>query len=296
MPVCYRHPNRETGVSCSNCGRPICPDCMTPTSVGMRCPACAGERTKVRRLHGRGASATFARPETWSDPRTWSVTRILITINVIVFLWEVAGGLSLGGGFTSMPWPWYHGVLYGPFLSHGQHQYWRLLTSGFLHASIFHVGLNMLSLWFVGRSLEPAIGRAYFAAVYFTALLAGSFGALAFTPGVATLGASGAIFGVFGTLIMVARARRIPLWQSGLLPILLFNFVYTLTVAGVSIGGHLGGVISGFVTGWLVTEYGEKRGNRAVVLGGCLLIAVLSVVGSIAVAGGTGLLPNGSTI
>ena len=111
-----------------------------------------------------------------------------------------------------------------------------------------------------------------------------------------TLGASGAIFGVFGALIMVARARRIPLWQSGLLPILLFNFIYTLTVAGVSIGGHVFGVLSGFATGWLVTEYGEKRDSRAVVLGGCLLIVVLSVVGSIAVAGGTGLLPNGSTI
>lgn len=296
MPVCYRHPNRETGVSCSNCGRPICPDCMTPTSVGMRCPACAGERTKVRRLQGRGTTASFARPETLTDPRTWSVTKVLIVVNVIAFLWEVADGLSLSGGATRLPWVWYHGVLVGPLMSNGEHQYWRLLTSGFLHASIFHLGLNMLSLWFVGRSLEPAIGRGYFAAVYFTALLAGSFGALLFTPDVATLGASGAIFGVFGALIMVARARRIPLWQSGLVPILLFNFVYTLTVAGVSIGGHLGGVVSGFVTGWLVTEYGEKRNRPAVVYGGCVLIVVLAVVGSLVVAGGTGLLPNGSHI
>lgn len=269
---------------------------MTPTSVGMRCPECAGDRTKVRRMQGRGATASFARPTSPYDPRTWSVTQMLIVVNVIVFLWEVAGGLSLGGGGTKTPWPWYHGVLFGPFMSHGYHQYWRLLTSGFLHESIFHVGLNMVSLWFVGRSLEPAIGRLYFAAIYFTALLAGSFGALAFTPDTATLGASGAIFGVFGALIMVARARRIPLWQSGLLPILIFNFVYTLTVAGVSIGGHIGGVVAGFITGYLVTEYGEKRDSRAVVLGGCLLIAVLSVAGSLLVAGGHGLLPNGSQI
>jgi len=269
---------------------------MTPTSVGMRCPECAGDRTKVRRLHGRGTSATFARPQVWSDPRSWSITNVLIVINVVVFLWEVADGLSLGGGASGVPWPWYHGVLFGPFLSNGEDQYWRLVTAGFLHASIFHVGLNMLSLWFVGRSLEPAIGRLYFAAIYFTALLAGSFGALWFTPGAATLGASGAIFGVFGALIMVARARRIPLWQSGLLPILIFNFIYTLTIAGVSIGGHLFGVLAGFASGWLVTEYGEKRDNRAVVLCGCLLIAALAVVGSLAVAGGPGLLPNGSTI
>jgi membrane associated rhomboid family serine protease len=229
------------------------------------------------------------------DPSTWSVTQILIVINVIVFLWEVAGGLTLSGGGRA-PWPWIHGVLFGPLMSHGQHEYWRLFTSGFLHASIFHVGLNMVSLWFVGRSLEPAIGKLYFAAIYFSALLAGSFGALLFTPMEPTLGASGAIFGVFAALIMVAHARHIPLWQSGLLPILLFNLVYTLTVAGVSIGGHVGGVVAGLISGWLVTEYGEKRDNRAVVIGGCVLIAVVSVIGGIAVAGGHGLLPNGSTL
>jgi membrane associated rhomboid family serine protease len=269
---------------------------MTPTSVGMRCPACAGERTKVRRLQGRGATASFSRAESLTDPRSWSVTSVLIVVNVVAFLWEVSGGVSLGGGSVG-GYAYIHGVLFGPLISgFGHHEYWRLLTSGFLHASIIHIGFNMFSLWFVGRSLEPAIGRGYFAAIYFTALLAGSFGALLFTPRVPTLGASGAIFGLFGALIMVARARRIPLWQSGLVPILLFNFVYTLTVAGVSIGGHLGGVVSGFVTGYLVTEYGEKRNRPAVVYGGCVLIAVLAVVGSIAVAGGTGLLPNGSHI
>jgi membrane associated rhomboid family serine protease len=277
---------------------------MTPTSVGMRCPECAGERTKVRRLQGKGPAARYARATSPYDPRTWSVTQTLIVINVIVFLWEVAGGVSLGGSSTG-GFAYFHGVLLGlPLTGHnpypapfnGDHQYWRLLTSGFLHASIIHIGFNMFSLWFVGRSLEPAIGRAYFAAIYFTALLAGSFGALLFTPDAPTLGASGAIFGVFGALIMVARARRIPLWSSGLLPILLFNFVYTLTIANVSIGGHLFGVLSGFATGWLVTEYGEKRDKRAVVLAGCALIAVASVVGAIAVAGSHGLLPNGSAI
>jgi len=267
---------------------------MTPTSVGMRCPECAGERTQVRRLRGRGATATFARPVNPYDPRTWSITQGLIVINVIVFLWEVLDGVTLGGSDSG--WLYVHGVLFGPLMSHGYHQYWRLVSAGFMHEGIIHIGLNMLSLWFVGRSLEPAIGRTYFAAIYFTALLAGSFGALWFTPDVPTLGASGAIFGVFGALIMVARARRIPLWQSGLLPILLFNLVFTLTIAGVSIGGHLFGCLSGFATGWLVTEYGEKRNRRSVVLGGCLLIAVLSVAGSLLVAGGSGLIPNGTQI
>jgi membrane associated rhomboid family serine protease len=238
---------------------------------------------------------TFARPASLSDPRTWSVTQALIVINVIVFLWEILGGTSLGGNSIN-GYAYFHGVLYGPFMSHGYHQYWRVLTYAFLHESIFHIGLNMLSLWFVGRSLEPAIGKGYFAAIYFTAALAGGFGALVFTPMEPNLGASGAIFGVFGALIMVARARRIPLWQSGLLPMLIFNLLFTLTVPGVSIGGHVGGVLSGFITGWLVTEHGEKRSRPAVVYAGCVVIAVVSVVGAIAVAGGTGLLPHGSTI
>ena len=267
---------------------------MTPTPVGMRCPACAGERTSVRRLRGCGSTASFAPPSVWYDPRTWSVTDTLIVINAIVFLWEVADGVTLGG--SDRGWLYYNGVLFGPLMSHGHHQYWRLVTSAFLHASIVHIGINMLSLWFVGRAVEPAIGKAYFAAIYFAALLASSFGALWFTPDAPTLGASGAIFGVFGALIMVARARRISLWHSGLMPILLLNLVFDLGVAGISIGGHLLGFLAGLAGGFLVVEYGEKRDRRAVVLGGCLLIAVLAVAGSLAVAGGPGLVPNGSII
>jgi membrane associated rhomboid family serine protease len=295
MPVCYRHSSRETGVSCSNCGRPICPDCMTPTSVGMRCPECASDRTKVHSMPRRAPGATAFSDAVLHDPRTWSVTHILIFINVAVFLWEVAGGVSLSGN-SAGGYAYNQGALFGPLLSHGYHQYWRLLTSGFIHASIFHIGMNMLSLWFVGRSLEPAIGKMYFTAVYFTSLLAGSFGVLLLTPDSPALGASGAIFGVFGALIMLAQARRIPLWQSGLLPMLIFNLVFTLTIPGVSIGAQGGGLVAGLLTGKLVVEYGEKRNRRDLVLGACVAIAVISVIGAIAVAGGQGLLPNGATI
>lgn len=280
---------------------------MTPTSVGMRCPECAGQTTRVRRAHGTGVNRTFARPESWSDPRSWSLTHVLMAINIAAFLWEVASGLTLGGSNYITSWPWMHGVLYGPAIGHnplppsygglsGSHEYWRLLTSGFLHESILHIGMNMLSLWFVGRSLEPAIGRLYFGLIYFSALFAGSFGALLFTPDLPSLGASGAIFGLFGALIMVARARRIPLWQSGLLPMLVFNLIFTLTVAGVSIGDHLGGVVAGFASGWLVTEYGEKRGRRSWVIYGCAIIVIVSIFAGIAVSSSGGLLPNGSQI
>src|ERR1700751_1319341 len=135
MPACYRHPNRETGVSCSSCGRPICPDCMTPTPVGMRCPECSRERTKVRTL--RTARSRY------------SVTQILIAINVIAFLVETAAGAPGNGGGGGTVWQ--HGVLYGPALTGfnpapggygGTHQYWRLLTAGFLHDGILHIAFN----------------------------------------------------------------------------------------------------------------------------------------------------------
>jgi membrane associated rhomboid family serine protease len=263
---------------------------MTPTPVGMRCPECARDRTKVRTM--RGSRGTWG---SRSGVTTRSATEILIGINIAVFLAEVVTGVQLFGGVDT-GWVYVHGVLFGPLMSGGYHEYWRLLTAGFMHASLIHIGLNMLSLWFVGRVLEPGIGRANFLGVYFASLFAGSFGSLLFQPDVPTLGASTAIFGIFGALIVVAHARRIPLWQSGLLPILLFNFIFTLTYRGISIGGHIGGFIGGVICGWLVTEVAERRGRQPWALAGCVVIAVACIIGGIAVAGGTGLTPTGLTI
>jgi len=158
MAVCYRHPSRETGVSCSSCGRPICPDCMTPTPVGMRCPQCARERTKVKTL--RSVQVT---------PR---VTEVLIGINVIAFITEVATGTPLGGGLRGTVL--LKGGLDGPDITKA-HQYYRILTAGFLHYSLLHIAFNMFFLYIMGNMLEPAIGRANFLAVYLASLLAGSW-------------------------------------------------------------------------------------------------------------------------
>jgi membrane associated rhomboid family serine protease len=277
MATCYRHSSRETGVSCSSCGRPICPDCMTPTSVGMRCPECARERTKVRTIR--------------SLPRTAVVTQALIAINVIAFLAETATGAPLGGGLGTGTVV-YHGLLWGPFIS-VSHEYWRLLTSGFLHDGFFHVLINMLSLYFVGSSLEPGIGRTNFLAIYFSSLLAGSFGALLFQPGSPTVGASGAIFGIFGALIVVAHRRGISIWQSGLGMVLVINLILSVSYAGISIGGHLGGLVGGLIGGWLIVEVAERRRMPALALLGCAAIAVASIIGAIAVAGSHGLAPHG---
>lgn len=259
---------------------------MTPTPVGMRCPACARERTKVR---------TLRTPST-----RYPIWQVLIAINVVAFLAETWTGAPISGGGGGSVWN--HGVLLGPALTGsdpaevGTHQYWRLLTSGFLHDGILHIGLNMLSLYFVGRVLEPAIGSLNFLAVYLASLLAGSFGALLFQPGIPTVGASAAIFGVFGALIAVASARGISIWQSGLGPVVLLNLVFTLTVPGISIGGHIGGLAAGLVCGWFVVELHERRRKQSLALAGCALVGVASVIGAIAVAGATGLTPTGFTI
>jgi membrane associated rhomboid family serine protease len=265
---------------------------MTPTPVGMRCPECSRERTKVKTLRTPASTR-------------YSAWQILIALNVAVFVAELATGVT--GGGTDTGWVYWHGSLFAPALTghnpygppfNGDHQYWRLLTAGFLHASLIHIALNMLSLYFVGRVLEPGIGRVNFVAIYFASLLAGSFGSILFQPNAPTLGASTAIFGIFGALIVVARARGIPLWQSGLAPVLIINLVFTLSVSDISIGGHLGGLASGFVCGWLVTEVAERRRQQGLALAGCAAVAVASVIGAIIIAGAGyhGLTPNGFTI
>lgn len=249
---------------------------MTPTPVGMRCPECARERTKVKTIR--------------SLPSAPVVTQALIVLNVVVFIVESVGGGSVGTGRGGSIFN--KGALYGPAIVH-QHEYWRILTAGFLHYGIGHILINMISLYFVGYALEPAIGRVNFAAIYLASLLAGSFGALLFQPDALTVGASGAIFGIFGALIVVGRARGIPIWQSGLGVVLLLNLLISVTVRGISLGGHLGGLLGGLLMGILVVEFAERRRHPSVVLAGCAALAIASIAGSIAIAGAHGLTPNG---
>ena len=267
MATCYRHPNRETGVACSNCGRPICTDCMTSTTVGMRCPECAKQRTRVVRPRAMTAAAPVA-------------TQALIAINVVAYLAEVA----TGGGFGSVGGTIYqHGVLFGPFVG-VLHEYWRLVTSGFLHASFVHIALNMVFLWFLGRSLEPAIGSVRFVAAYGTALLCGSFGVLLLEPNSAALGASGAIFGLLGALIVEARSRGIDLWASGLIQIALLNFAFTFIGPNIAVGAHLFGFAGGVLVGVIFDQFDRRRLPRWSSLAACVALSAVAFVAAVAVA------------
>jgi membrane associated rhomboid family serine protease len=264
MATCYRHPSRETGVSCSNCGRPICPDCMTPTSVGMRCPECARERTRVRSLRTR------------SDEPV--VTYGLIAICFVAWLLE--------GSVGNPTHVFFDGALFGPAISVG-HDYWRLVTGGFLHATgtqgIFHIGFNMYLLWILGRMLEPVLGSARFAVIYFTALLAGSFGSLLVSPDAVTVGASGAVFGLMGAAAVELHGRGINPFQTGIGGLIIINLIFSFTFSNISVGGHIGGLVGGAVAALAFRQADERRVGGAG-FAACAALAAVAVAGAIAVA------------
>ena len=272
--TCYRHPDRETGVSCSSCGRPICPDCMTPTPVGMRCPECMRERTKVVRNPTGTPGQASAFPATVA----------LIAINVVVYLVEVAGG---GGGLGGLSLQRIYdlGGLYGPAVAGGD--WWRLITSGFVHVSLMHIGFNMLLLFFLGRLLEPALGTPRFLLLYFASLLAGSFGVMLVDPNALSAGASGAIFGLAGAAFVIARGRGIDALATEIGFLIIINLAITFTVSNISIGAHIGGLIGGTIcaTAIVAGERGKLgRQHRLAEMAVMAAVAIVSLLGGLAAA------------
>jgi membrane associated rhomboid family serine protease len=265
MATCYRHPSRETGVSCSNCGNPICPDCMTATPVGMRCPNCARRRTPVRTMRSIAVDPT--------------VTYALIAINVLVYIGTSSSGSALGGSSSGSVYTDF--ALFGPAVAGGD--WWRLVTSGFLHYGLLHIAMNMYCLWWLGRELEPSLGHVRFGVLYLVSLLCGSFGALVLTPDSLTAGASGAIFGLFGAAFMIGRARGIDVMANGIGPIIAFNLVFTFLVGGISIGGHIGGLIGGGLAGAAIEYFGQRQRSLVPGMAACALLGAAAVAGSFAI-------------
>jgi membrane associated rhomboid family serine protease len=264
MAACYRHPDRETNVSCASCDRPICPDCMTVTPVGMRCPECARERTRV--TSGVGAPGSSEAPVTFS----------LIAICVLAFFAVIAGGGDFGRGGGSVT---AEGGLYGPLIADGQ--VYRIVTSAFLHAGIFHLGVNMLVLFILGRLLEPAIGSVRFAGIFVVALLAGSFGALLLDPTRVTVGASGGIFGLMAATFLIARDRGLDHLAQQIGLFIVLNLVITFSIPQISIGGHLGGLIGGGVAALLMAGIERRQIPNA----GALEALAFAGLGGVAIAG-----------
>ncbi|MGV4981580.1 rhomboid family intramembrane serine protease [Streptomyces sp. NRAIS4] len=273
VPVCYRHPDRETGVRCTRCERPICPECMISASVGFQCPEC------VRSGSGTGHAPTASQPRTvaggtiTADPRL--LTKVLIGINLAVYLVQLSAGNSFTDKFELIGRAQYS--LFGPVEGIAEGQYYRLLTAMFLHGGYAHILFNMLSLWWIGGPLEAALGRARYLALYFVSGLAGS--ALTYLlaePNAPSLGASGAIFGLFGATGVLMRRLNYDL--RPLAAILVINLIITFTPGfNIAWQAHIGGLVAGVVTGYAMVH--APRQKRALVqYGTCAVLLAVVVV------------------
>ena len=266
---CYRHPDRETMVTCSECGRPICTECMYFAPVGIRCPEHSGQTQGAQRVTQGLRRASF-------EGTGAIVTKVLIAINVAVYLLELGAGGEVNGTGNEI---FRKGVLFGPFVADGE--YWRLFTAMFLHYGPFHLGLNMLALWWFGAAIEQALGRGRYLLLYLVSGLAGSAGALVSSPDSATVGASGAIFGILGAALVLERQRTYVL-GGGAFGIIALNLVITFALPGISIGGHLGGLAGGSLGVLALSRFG--RGHAVYGRPGMLGIAGLLAIGVLSVA------------
>ena len=273
VPTCYRHPGRESHIRCQRCDRPICPDCMRDAAVGFQCPACVAEGSRATRS-GRTAYGGLRS----ANPGLTSA--VLVALNVAVFLLIRATG-GAGSVWVERLALWREDFLYRsgggivriPGVADGA--YWQLLTNAFTHVAVWHIALNMLGVWFLGPHLEAIMGRARFLALYLGSALAASTLVYWTEPlGTPTLGASGALFGMLGALIVAAvRGRgdvRTLLFWLGL------NVVFTFVFPNISWAGHLGGLVGGLVIGVLII-YAPRRHRTAVQLAGGVVVAGLLV-------------------
>jgi membrane associated rhomboid family serine protease len=233
VPVCPRHPDRVSYVRCQRCGRPVCPECQRPAAVGVHCVDCVREANQSTPQ----ARTAFGAPLRRGAP---VVTYTLIGINALVFLLEQVLGRSWTLGLALRP-------------STAVAEPWTFLTSAFLHDGLLHIGFNMYALWILGQFLEPALGRARYLTLYFVSALGGGvMVVLLADPNASSwitsvLGASGAVFGLFGAVFVVLR--RLGRDATGIVTVLVLNAVLAIALPYISWQAHVGGLVTGFLLG-----------------------------------------------
>jgi len=264
---CYRHPNRPTGVRCTRCERPICPECMIPASVGFQCPECVTQGRRSTRM-ARTVYGGQIRP----GSRVAMVTQVLIALNIAMFvITSVGGGLSIAGDNQSHVF--YRLALVPAAVGHGQ--WYRLLTAMFMHVNVLHIAFNMYALYIIGPPLEAALGRSRFIVLYLLAGLGGSVLSAALGPTLETAaGASGAIFGLFGAFYLAARHQRLE--TGGIVATIVLNLVFTFSFSGViDWRAHVGGLITGAAV-MAVLAYAPTGPRRATLqVAGVAAVAVI---------------------
>src|SRR4051812_524858 len=272
---CYRHPNREALIRCTRCDRPICPDCMRPASVGFHCPDDVEQGARTVRAPRTSVGARIMESPPYA-------TVSLVVLNVLAYL---GTGLQSGASLQDPTTPRSPDALFykwqlQPFAVKVHGRYYDLITSAFLHASLLHIASNMLALVFVGPAVESVLGRSRFVSLYVLSALGGRAAIYAFgdrfTP---TVGASGAIFGLFGACIVLVRRLGLDLqWLVGIVAI---NFVLTFSVHGISKLGHIGGFVTGLLVGLAIGGWPSTRtrlSTQTQVLGLTGLFAVIALV------------------
>jgi membrane associated rhomboid family serine protease len=243
--TCFRHPGREAGRRCTRCGRPACNDCLVQATVGSHCVECA-----------RAAKPDVkSRAVMWNARQPTLVTYILIALNVAVFVWMgIADPSNFGGTGQVTEQQFDLGLVaqrFDPFdpvprvVGVSEGEWYRLVSSGFIHFGVIHLLFNMWLLYQLGQLIEPAVGRVRFALIYFAALLGGSAGALLLQPNSVHGGASGAVFGLMAAAAIGLYQRGINPFSTGIGALLVINLGLTLFIPGISIGGHLGGIVAG---------------------------------------------------
>ncbi|MBY6363982.1 rhomboid family intramembrane serine protease [Rhodococcoides corynebacterioides] len=234
QPGCVRHPNVPTGLSCTRCGRPACPQCLRSASVGQHCVDCVaaaeGAVPQARTVAGGNLRAAVATPV---------VTYTMMAINVVVYALTAAQAGGVGNQASSL----FRSFALVPILV-ADGDYARVLGSGFLHSGIVHLAVNMFALYVIGRDCEAVLGRARYLAVYGVSLLGGAAAVMWLAPPVsATVGASGAVFGLLGAqAVVLVRLRRSP---TPVLAVIGLNVVLSIAIPGISLWGHLGGLAAG---------------------------------------------------
>jgi membrane associated rhomboid family serine protease len=241
MHYCENHPEEETYVRCTRCENYICTDCMRSASIGYQCPRCASDSTPVI----KGINRNRFIP----SHKNTQVTKFLSISLLVVYVFQFLLGDVLIANFA----------LFAPSVANGQ--WWLLITAGFLHGSIIHLLFNVYILWVLGSQLENIVGKSKFIIIYFGSLLGGSLASYLFSPfGSYSIGASGAIFGLMGAMLVVGRKRNLDISQITTLVVI--NVVIGFVLSGIDWRAHLGGLAAGAFITWVLINATSLKGKN----------------------------------
>jgi membrane associated rhomboid family serine protease len=275
---CYRHPGRQSFVLCQRCMRTICPECQTQAAVGVICPECLKEQQKNRTPAQKKAQRRWGRTAVLAPASGRPVvTYAIMALTAFVWLLTLIPGF---GQDVRAALGFYTPYLY-PHLNGGVFEPWRLLTAALVHSGLWHVGFNMLSLWIIGRTLEPMLGRWRFLTLYALSALGGSVAVACLAPTTFVVGASGAVFGLFGALIIIGRQMGANI--TGILVIIGINLVIGFVPGfNVSWQAHIGGAVTGLLVALIVTRTRRRDQRRWQILWlialGVGLVAIVAFV------------------